>query len=422
MTKTHEALSASETRPSALVVLRNRAVLRFFLARTIALLGSSMAPVALAFAALTMPGGSATDLGVVLMARAFVQILFLLVGGVVADHWERRRVMVLSDVTAGCTQTAIAALVMAGSATTLSLALLSMVSGAAAAMFDPAARSLMPSLVGTDSLQTANALLRSSIRTATIAGTALAGVLVAGIGPGQTLAVNAATFLVSAFLVASIPLRGRSGYRPSAAGPSFLHLLRTGWREFISRRWVWPSVVQLGLVNVLLAGPFFVLGPVVAQREMGGASAWATVSTAQALGFVVGSVLAIRLRPRFPLRVTALLTMGFPLPLFLLGATRSLAAVAIASFLAGVCIDVYDVLLETTLQRHVPEEALARVMSYETLGSFAMVPVGLAVVGPVSALAGTGTTLLAAACVIVMTGPLLLLVPAVRRFRHEPTP
>lgn len=422
MTTTQPPSGIKEERPPLRTILRDRAVLGFFTARTVALLGNSMAPIALAFATLAIPGGSATDLGIVLLSRALVQIAFLLIGGVVADRWERRRVMVLSDTAAGCTQAGIAALVITGSAGTLSLALLSMLSGAAAAMFDPAARSLMPSLVEKDRLQAANALLRSSMRTAAIAGTALAGVFVAGIGPGQTLLVNAATFLASALLVSRIP-RGRTDHvtdTPTSGGPTFLHLLRTGWREFVSRRWVWPTVLQLGLVNLLLAGPFFVLGPIVAQDALGGARAWATISTAQALGFVAGSVLVLRLRPRFPLRVTALLTVGFPLPLFFMAFEQPLVTVAAASFAAGMCIDVYDVLLETTLQRHIPGEALARVMSYETFGSFAMVPVGLAVVGPVAALAGTGPTLLGAACVIVATGPLLLFVSAVRRFEHEP--
>jgi hypothetical protein len=400
-----------------LAVLRDRPVLLLFSARSVSLLGNAIAPVALAFTVLEMPGGSATSLGVVLTARLAAQVLFVLVGGVVADRWPRTRVMVGADLTAGLAQAVVAVLVITANADLAALVVLSVVSGAAAAVFEPASRSVMPQLVRGEGLQSANALLQLSMRAGSIVGAAVAGVLVATIGTGPTLAVDAATFALSALLLAGIRLPAAAA---RSSGTSVLAQLRAGWREFASRQWVWVMVAQLSFVNVLLAGTFYVLGPVVAQQSLGGAAAWGAVLTAQAVGFVTGSVLAVRLRPRYPTRLAALLTAGFPLPLFLLAAQAPLVAIALFAFAAGVCIDVYEVVLDTALQRNVPDEALARVMSYEAVGSFAFVPLGLAVAGPISAVAGVGPTLVGAGVLIAAAGPLVLLLPAVRAVRAEP--
>ncbi|WP_329314366.1 MFS transporter [Streptomyces sp. NBC_01262] len=400
-------------------ILKDRSVLSLLSARSISLLGNAMAPVALAFTILQMPGGSATDLGLVLTARLAAQVVFVLIGGVIADRLPKHRVMVGADIVAGLAQATVATLVIAEHATPLSLAFLAVVSGAAAAVFEPASRSVMPQLISRDLLQAANALLQLSMRGGSIIGAAIAGVLVALIGSGPTLAVDAASFLVSAVLLSGLRLRSTA---PGASGPSLLVQLRDGWREFIARQWVWGMVSQLCFVNVLLAGGFYVLGPVVAKESLGGAPAWGVVLTAQALGFVVGSTMASRVHARYPLRLAALLTMGFPLPLLLLAVHAPVAAIAVLAFAAGACIDVYEVLLDTALQQHVPEEMLARVMSYESVGSFAFVPLGLAIAGPVSASVGTGQTLTGAALLIMIAGPVVLLLPSVRGLRgEEPT-
>jgi predicted MFS family arabinose efflux permease len=396
---------------SNLWVLRDRSVLCLLSARSVSLLGNAIAPVALAFTVLELPDGSATGLGLVLTARLASQVVFVLLGGVVADRWPKYRVMVGADVVAGLAQGAAAALVITEHASTLSLALLACVNGAAAALFEPASRSVMPQLVSGDVLQSANGLLQLAMRGGNIIGAAVAGILVALVGAGPTLAIDAASFLVSAALLLGIRLKSTPSAETSA---SLVRELRDGWKEFTARQWVWLMVAQLCFVNVLLAGGFYVLGPVVAKDHLGGAPAWSLILTAQAIGYVVGSTTAVRLRTRRPIRLAALLTMGFPLPLFLLAAEAPVAAVAVLAFAAGVCIDVYEVLLDTALQKNVPEEKLARVMSYEAVGSFAFVPLGLALAGPASAALGVGPALVWAGVLIVLAGPLVLLLPSVR--------
>ncbi|MFF4016047.1 MFS transporter [Streptomyces sp. NPDC001843] len=405
--------------PSNLQVLGNRSVLYLLTARSVSLLGNAMAPVALAFTVLGLPEGSATGLGLVLTARLASQVVFVLLGGVVADRWPKYRVMVGADVVAGLAQSAVAALVITEHATTWSLACLACVNGAAAALFEPASRSVMPQLVSGDVLQSANGLLQLAMRGGNIIGAAIAGVLVALVGPGPTLAIDAASFLISAAFLSGIRLTA-TGQAGSA--PSLVHELREGWKEFTARQWVWVMVAQLCFVNVLLAGGFYVLGPVVAKEHLGGAPAWSAILTAQAVGYVVGSTTAVRLRTHRPIRLAAVLTMGFPLPLFLLAAEAPVVAAAALAFAAGVCIDVYEVLLDTALQKNVPEEKLARVMSYESVGSFAFVPLGLALAGPASAALGVGPALLWAGVLIVLAGPVVLLLPSVRAADDRQSP
>lgn len=397
---------------SDLLVLKDRSVLALLSARSVSLLGNAVMPIALAFAILEMPGGSATVLGLVLATRMVTQLLFVLLGGVFADRLPKQRLMVGADIAAGTIQVVAALLLIGGSASPAALAGLAALSGAAAALFEPASRSVMPALVDGDALQSANALLKLSMRGGSILGAALGGVLVAVMGAGYTLLVDAGTFFVSALLLTLV----RTVPPAATQGPAktMIAALREGWQEFTARQWVWVMVTQMAVVNVLLAGSFYVLGPVVAKQSYGGATGWSTVLTVQAIGFVAGTLVAMRIRPARPIRVAALSTAGFPLSLFLLAAGAPLAAVCVATFAAAIFIDIYEVMLDTTLQTNIPPEVLSRVMSYEALGTFALVPLGSAIAGPVSRGLGVGPTLAWAGALIVAAGVLTVLLPSIR--------
>lgn len=400
-----------------LAILQDPAVRRLLCARLVSLLGNAIMPVALAFAVLGLPGGTATDLGLVLAARMVAQLVLILVGGVIADRLPRYRVMIGSDLAAAVIHGLLALVVIASMATPLLLALLAALSGAAAALFEPASRSVVPQLVPVESLQSANALLKLSMRGGSILGAAVSGVLVATIGAGYALAVDAATFLVSAVLLLGVSAPPAAATESS--GTLFAQLLG-GWREFTARRWVWVAVGQMALVNMLLAGAFYVLGPVVAERSLGGAPGWGAVLAVQAVGFVVGTGVAMRLRPARPMFVAALSTVLFPLSLFFLAAEAPLVAVAAAVFAAALAIDVYEVLVDTALQQHVPADALSRVMSYEALGSLAFVPLGAAIVGPVSQQVGVSATLMWAGILIALAGLAMAALPSVRAVTAVP--
>jgi MFS family permease len=390
-------------------VLRQRPFRLLFLSETVSLLGSAIAPIALAFAILDEPGGSASQLGFVLAARSLSQVLFILAGGVLADRLPRFALMAASNLLAGGAQAGIAAMFILHAAPLAAVIALSAVNGAAGALFLPAAQGVIPQIAPAGQLQPANALMRLSRNSTSIIGSAVAGILVAAVGAGWALALDAATFAAAAALI--IGIRVEQAGRAQAS--TMLADLRHGWREFRSRSWVWLVVVQFAFVNGCWAA-IYVLGPVLARQYLGGAPAWGAIQAAEAVGLVGGSLVAIRLRPRFPVRVAVAATFGFLPPFFLLAFRAPLGLIVAVMLVNGVCVDIFEVLWSTALQTHVPGEALARISSYDMLGSFALGPLGLAVAGPLAAVWGVRPTLIGAGALLALASVVPWLTPAVR--------
>lgn len=391
-------------------VLRLAGFRRLLLARTASALGTGAAPVALAFAVLGLPDAGPGTLGLVLTARAVPDVVFVLLGGVLADRVSRARLMVGSDVLAGLAQLATAALFITGTAAVPALMLLAALNGLATALFSPALTGLVPQVVPEPRLQAANGLLRLGTNVAHILGTALGGVLVVAIGAGPALLVDGLSFLLSAALLVGIAA-------PTAIreASTVVEDLRQGWREFVGRQWVWVIVLNAGMINLAWAAAFGVLGPVRAREDYGGAGAWAAVLTAMSVGTVLGVLLAIRLRPRRPMLLATLATFVVAVPMALLATSAPVWAVAAAAFTTGVALDVFAVLWETALQRHVPTEMLSRVSAYDWLGSLVLVPLGLALAGPAATTLGLDGALWAATALVVVPTGLALLSPQVRR-------
>lgn len=398
-------------------ILRQRTFRNIFAARAVSLFGTSMAPVALAFAVLGQPGGSASELGIVLAGRSIAQVVFLLFGGALADRLPRYRIMVGSDLLALAAQGAMAVLFIARTAPLGLLVGLSVLNGAANALFIPASNGLIPEMVATGELQSANALIRLSQNSASLAGAAVSGGIIVAVGAGWALGIDAVTFAVSAVLVLSsrAPRSGR------AQPATLLSDLRAGWHEFRSRQWVWVVVAQFALVNLCFAPCVYVLGPVVAKEHWGGALAWSVIVTANAVGLIGGSFLVMRLRPSFPLLVATLATFGFLPPFFLLAVPAPVWLVAASMLVNGVAVDVFEVLWMTALQGHIPGDKLSRVVSYDAFGSFVLGPLGLLLVGPAAAAAGVGPTLITAGLLVAAANLAALSTRSVRTL-PAPTP
>jgi hypothetical protein len=261
-------------------------------------------------------------------------------------------------------------------------------------------------------LQSANAILRLGTNAARLGGFAVAGALVALVGPGWGLMINAASFAVSGALLAALrlPRVARGG-----GGSNILADLRDGWREFSSRQWLWVVVAQFSFMIAAWQATYGVLGPVVAKDELGGAPAWSAILGAQTIGMMAGVFVAVRLRPRRPILVATLWTLLLALPSALLGLRTPLWVVIAGSFLCGVASDVFAVLWETTMQRTIPAAALSRVSSYDSLGSLLLGPLGLLAAGPLAVTAGTHASLVGCAVVSLVAAAAALLSPGVRR-------
>jgi MFS family permease len=390
---------------TTLAPLGEREFRLLFLGRTVSMVGNSFASVALAFAVLDVTGSKA-DLGYVLAARSLPQVVFLLAGGVWADRLPRHHVMVASNVASGASQAVLAALLLMGAAGLRELILLAAINGTSSAFFFPASSGIIPQTVPEPLLQSANALLRLALNASFIGGAALAGLVVAASSPGWAVAVDAATFCIAAALVGAMHLPATL----RLPGSRFLAELGEGWREFRSRTWLWAIVLQFSIVNAVEGGAVYVLGPSVAKAHLGGAAPWGGVLAAESVGLLAGGVAMLRLRPRrmllwatFGMFLTPLLPLALAFPL-------SLPLVIAAAFAAGIGLETFGVLWDTTMQQEIPGEKLSRVYSYDALGSFALIPLGLSAAGLVAASIGTRTTLFWVVVLIAAaTAPVLLI-------------
>lgn len=397
--------------PDSLGVLRERDYRLLFGAQTVSLLGDGMVNVALAFAVIDL-GGGAPEIGLVFTARALALIVCLLFGGVIGDRLPRRAILIRADLARVVSQGALAATLIAGRPGFWVLALLSAVTGAATGFFNPTSTAFLPAVVSPEGLQPANALRGLAASIGRIGGPSLAGLLVVTVGAGWALAADAATFAVSAALLSRI----RVPDQIIGTGKSFLADLREGWDAFRSRRWLWTFVAWFSFGN-LLYGCWQVVGPLVAQRDLGGAGPWGLIIAASGVGGVIGGVLALRSSPRRPLLFAALCLSIFLMPLALLAVGLPGALIALGSVATDIGLALGIAVWESTVQRHVEPATLSRVSAYDWFGSLAFLPVGLALWGPVADAIGYDSALwLAFALHVASVIPLL----AVREIRTLP--
>jgi hypothetical protein len=391
-------------------VLALREFRLLFFAQAISVIGDRMVPIALAFAVLELDGG-ATEVGIVMAARTFPQVATLLIGGVVADRASRRVVMIASDLARVVTQGALALLLIAGVAHVWEVAVLAGLTGAAGGFFNPAVTGLTPLIVPREQLLEANGLRATVMSAGEIAGPVIAGVLIAGIGPGWALGLDALTFAASAAFLLALRLP------PAVRAPStFWSDLREGWGVFSGLTWVWVFVLSAALGN-LIWGAWSVLGPVTAERSLGGAAAWGTVLGAMGVGALLGGVAALRTRPRRPLVVAGVGFSLFVFPLAFLALGAPLVIIAAGALLGGAAMMFGNSVWESTLQANVPEEALGRVSAYDWFGSLALSPLGMAIWGPIAVAIGLHEALWLAVVSLLVVNGALLATPAIRQLR-----
>lgn len=405
------AVSSRRGRGQALEPLR-RPDFRWLLAgRSATYLGNAVAPIALAFAVLDLTG-SVSDLGWVVGGRSLTNVALLLFGGVVADRLPRALVLSASCAAAALTQGAVAALVLTGTATIPWLIALSALNGAVSAMAFPAAAALTPQTVPESLIRPANALLRLSTNSALVGGSAVGGILVAAVGPGWGIAVDAVMFAASGVLFSRIRVADVQTAREDDE-PGMLRQLREGWGEFTQRRWVPVVVLQFMIVNASLTGGIAVLGPAVADDSFG-RRAWGFVLATQTVGMVIGGLIALRWQPRHALRYGVALTSLTAVPLLVLAHAPSALVLGITMLADGIAIEQFGVAWDVSLQQNVPADRLARVYSYDAVGSFVAIPVGQMLVGPIAGQVGVRATLTGAAVLVVLATVAVLASSSVR--------
>ncbi len=390
--------------------LQERQFRLLFIGQTLSQAGTSILPIALIFAVLDF--GSASALGIVSAALLVPNLCLMLFGGVWADRLPRQKVMLYADLVRGASQAVAAFLLITGGANTWNFAVLAAMYGTANAFFNPASTGLIPDTVSPGRLQEANALMSLSRTSLNVIGPAVGGALVVLIGPGWLFALDALSFFLSAVFLARVRPPERKVVRQGMRSE-----LARGWREVRSRSWIWISIGYFGIWNLAFA-PYWILGPVVAKQDLGGASDWGIVMTLAAVGGVAGGFVALRFKPRFPLRAAYLLIALYALPLLLVAKPFPAVVIGVGAAIGAATLEVSNTLWYTTLQQHVPREALSRVSSYELLGSLIFQPIGFVLAGPLAHVFGIRPTLIGAAVVLAAAALLVTAVPSIRDLRR----
>jgi predicted MFS family arabinose efflux permease len=386
---------------------------RFLLAdRLLAPAAFAFSLVGVSFAVLDATGSTA-DLSYVLAAQIAPTLVFALAGGIFADRVAPQRVIIAANLMIVAGEGGFGILVLAGQPRLWQMIALETLTGAGMAVFYPASQALLPRLVPPVLLQEASALSRLAMNGAQMGGAAVAGVFVAAAGPGWALSTCGIGMLGTVPLLLAIKVPGTVRAEPS----SLLRDLREGWSEFASRTWLWVVVAQYCVVLAAWYGGFQVLGPVVARRYLGGPAGWGAITAAESVGLIAGGLLALRFTPRRPIRFVVLMGATVAVAPLSLALRLPLAMVCAAALAMGVTMEITMVLWTVALAQNIPAGKLARVSSYDVLGSVMAMPAGALAAGPIAAAAGVFPAEYAAAALVIAVSALATLPREVRSMR-----
>ncbi len=392
-------------------ILAQRYVKRFLLARFISNFGNGMSPIALAFGILHMRGGSPTELGWVLGASSITMLIMAPFGGVIADKFGRVKMMGLTDLWGSIPLYMQCAFFATGHVPVWVFLVANINFGLMWGIFWPAQSGVMPAICKEEALQKANALTNFMSNAAMIMGAAIGGIIVATLGSTTGLVIDAATFSVAGIIVLSfshvVPKRAENDN-------SMLDDLVHGWKVFLSYRWIVAVVSGFGFITMAWAMGENVLGPLISLKYFNGAKSWAFVLTCESVGFLVGSVIGLKIKLKYPMRFMMAITSTLAIYMWALVRPQSLLFIAASAFIWGIALDLWASVWTTAMVRQVPRESLSRVSSFDAMGSFLFRPVGLMIAGPLSAAIGIPRSIEISAGVVVLFVVLVLLVPEVR--------
>jgi hypothetical protein len=396
------------TLPRSLRPFRHRDYRLLVLSMAASLFASGMWTLALVYQVIAL-GGGPTELSLVMTALSAGLLVSVLVGGIAADRLPRRALLVGVEVVRIGSVGLVAALALTGSLQLWHLAAVAFVVGSAEAFFFPAYSALLPTMLPADELLAANGV-EGMLRPVALQalGPALAGLVVGALAPGAALAVATAVYGLAllpllVMRVAAVPA--------VEAGRSVLGDLREGVGYFLRTGWFFATLVFATLLVLVVVGPIEVLVPFAVRDQTGaGPQGYAAVLAGYGIGGVVGSFAASAFRlPRRYLSLMILLWGPGSIPLVVMGLTDQLWLMVLAAAAVGVAHSWAQVIWGTLLQRRVPSHMLGRASSLDFFVSLALMPVSMALAGPVGdglgipltfVLAGTIPVLLAVAAIL----------------------
>jgi MFS family permease len=397
-------------------LLKHKYVKRLFLGRFISNYGNGMGPIALSFGILELPNGSANLLGLVLGSTTVCFLLMAPFGGVIADKYGRARMVGLTDMLAGAVLFIQVAYFATGEVPIAVLLIVNGFFGIMWGIFWPAFSGVIPAVLPEAGWQRGNAINSLVSNGGIILGAASAGFLVSGFGATVALGIDAASFLISGVMIYSF-----RHLSPAAevTENTMIDDLRHGWKVFTSFRWIVIIVMAFSFIVMCWAAAESVLGPIIALEHFDGPKSWSLVITAESAGLIVGALIAIKVKPKFPMRFLMLSSFTITFYIWSLAKPQSLALIALGAFLFGITLDLWGTLWSTALQKKVPRDSLSRVSSFDAMGSLLFRPVGLAIAGPMSTLIGVENFILILAGITVVAIVIPLLDPTVRNMTYD---
>lgn len=388
------------------------------IARIISNIGNGLGPIALAFGVLSLEGATPTSLSIVMAAQLGPMVVFMLFGGVLADRYPRALVVGTSDIFLSGFVVANGIMLINGSATVMSLAIIAFISGSLNALWWPAFAGLVPEVVPEEDLQSANSVIGLGANAANIAGTVAGGIIVAGIGAGWAMVTDGISFFIAGILVFTLRKFGKTRDTTEHT-PSVFEDLAHGWKEFSSRSWVVTVVAGYSILVMIFESVLGVVGPVHAEQELGGPKPWSYILAALSVGMTAGVLVSLKVRPKRPLLIALIAQLGVATWIFTIGVTNWIPVIMVSAFFAGIALDFFFVLWQTAMQSNIPRESLSRVSSYDAFGSLVFAPFGLVIAGPITEKIGTEQTLIGMAIIFAVVLAAMLSVASVRNLRGQ---
>ena len=395
--------------PAVLAPLRHRDFRLLLTGQTVSSFGNSISNVAVPFQLIAL-GASPLQLGITVAIETATSVAFLLLGGAIADRWQRRTLILASDALGGAVVETVALLSASGALRIEHLYVAAVALGAADAFLSPAYSAIIAELVPADILRAGNAARLLSRSAARIAGPTVGGLVVAFVSPAAAFGIDALTFLFSfGTLLLAHPDR-----RTPAPSSSIVADIRQGFGYLFSARWLWTTTIYFMLVNVAFAGQSGVMTPLLVRDTLGGdARTFGFLMAAYGVGTIVASVGVAQLVTRRPGRVMFFFEILAALCVLAIGLAPTLPVVFVSMVLTGIALSSSTVIWESLLQRIVPSAVLGRVTSVNLLGNSVINPVAPVIaaaliesLGPPGTFIVAGVYALGLVTVTVLVSPL----------------
>jgi hypothetical protein len=393
--------------------LRERDFALLFGGNAVSMFGDGVSLVAIAWQAYQI-SNSPSALSVIGVAWTLPMVGLLLVGGVLGDRFDRRRVLIASDVIRASAMAAIGALALAGSLELWHMIVLVAIYGAGEALFAPTFQAIVPDVVPAPVLVQANSLQQLTEPVAfRFIGPALGGALIAAVGTGSAFLVDAATFAISALCVSR--MRARGPVRTDVEA-SIRSEIGEGFAFVRSQTWLWATLLSAAIVLLLYLGPFEVLVPYLVKNDYGGgAGVLGLVLGAAGVGAIASAlVMGQRGMAR---RHVLWMYLGWA---FSVACLAGYALVAFAwqamviALVSGAAFSLANITWTTLMHLHVPRQMLGRVSGFDWLVSIGLTPVSFALAGPAANAFGVDTTLIVCGILSCIATLVFLLVPGLR--------